>query len=127
MSLTNAGRDFIAQAIVNDTPTFFDNTNAYLGIGDSTTAFDVTQTDLQSVANKTRKGMDAIYPQRTDNELTFKATFGSDEANYVWNEWGIFNASVGGTMLNRKVESPNLGTKSGGQWVLTVILTVVAS
>jgi len=122
MALTNAGRNFIAQAIINDTPTFFTNANARIGIGDSTTAFAATQTDLQASTNKLRKAMETGYPTRTDNLLTFKSSFGSGDGNFAWNEWGIFNDASAGTMLNRKVES--LGTKSSGTWVLTVELTV---
>jgi len=66
--------------------------------------------------------METSYPTRTDNVLTFKSSFGSGDANFAWNEWGIFNDASAGTMLNRKVES--LGTKSSGTWVLTVELTV---
>lgn len=123
MPLTNAGRDFIAQAIINDSPTFYNNANAYLGVGDSTTAFSVSQTDLQATTNKTRKGMDSGYPTRSGNVLTFKSTFGSEEANFVWNEWGVFNAMSGGTMLSRKVES--MGEKvSGSVWVFEVDITI---
>lgn len=127
MSLTTAGRNFITQAIINDSPTFFNNSNAYLAVGDSTTAFAVGQTDLQATTNKIRKAMDATYPTRSANQLTFKATYGTSEANFAWNEWGIFNASTGGVMLNRKVES--LGTKVAGTatWVFTVTLTINAS
>lgn len=127
MALTTAGRNFIAQAIINDSPTFFTNANAHLAVGDSTTAFAVGQTDLQATTNKLRKAMDATYPTRATNALTFKATYGTSEANFAWNEWGIFNASTGGVMLNRKVES--LGTKVAGTatWVFTVTLTINAS
>lgn len=121
MSLTDNALSFIAQAIINDTPTFFNNTNTYLAVGDSTTVFSASQPDLQGT-NKIRKPMDATYPIRTDNSLTFKATFETTDANFAWNEWGIFNASTGGVMLNRKVE--NLGTKtSAATWVFTVTLT----
>ena len=122
MALTNAGRNFIAQAIINDTPTFFTNANARIGVGDSTTAFAASQTDLQAATNKLRAAMETGFPTRTDNLLTFKSSFGSSDANYAWNEWGIFNDASAGTMLNRKVEA--LGTKSGGTWILTVELTV---
>ena len=125
MALTTAGRDFISQAIINDTPTFFTNANSRLGIGDSTTAFAVGQTDLQAVTNKLRKAMDSTYPTRATNELTFRSTFTTDEANWSWQEWAIFNAASGGTMLNRKVT--NLGTKASGVWSLTVTLEVIAS
>ena len=122
MSLTNAGRNEIAKMIINDSPTLFTNATSYIGVGDSTTAFAATQTDLQAVTNKLRKGMEETYPTRTDNALTFKAVFGDEEANYTWNEWGVFNASTGGTMLCRKVSS--LGQKVTGVWSLTIVLTV---
>ncbi|MFN3656839.1 MAG: hypothetical protein ACK4UO_06265 [Pseudolabrys sp.] len=123
MPLTEAGRDFIASAIINDSPTFFTNANARLGAGDSTAAFDAADTDLQAASNKLRKAMEATYPQRTGNVLTFRSLFGTSEGNFNWNEWGLFNAGSGGVMLNRKVE--NLGTKASTQsWQLTVDLTV---
>lgn len=120
MGLTNTGRDYIAKAIMNDTPTFFNGTNTRIGVGDSDLAFDVTQTDLQG-ANKTRMLVDGV-PVRTNNELEYKSIFGVSDANHDWKEWGVFNAQTDGEMLNRKVE--NLGTKSGGTWVLTVTLAV---
>lgn len=123
MALTNAGRDFITQVIANDgSPVFFNSANSHIGVGDSTTAFVASQTDLQASSNKTRKGMEAGFPTRTNNQLVFKSSFGTTEANFAWQEWGVFNASSGGVMLNRKVE--NLGTKSGGNWLLTVTLTI---
>lgn len=127
MGLTNSGRDFIAQAIVNaSSPTFFDNSNSYIGVGDSNTAFAASQTDLQAASNKTRKAMDATYPTRSTNVLTFRSTFGTSDANYAWEEWGVFNASSAGTMLSRKVES--LGTKTSAQsWQMTGTLTVTAA
>lgn len=122
MGLTNAGRNFIAQAIMNDSPTFFDNANAYLAVGNGTTAFDATQTDLQG-SNKTRIGMDTGYPTRSNNVLTFKSTFDGNTANHDWDEWGVANASSAGTLLNRMVEDN--GTKVSGQtWVLEVDLTI---
>ena len=124
MPLTEAGRDFLAAAIMNDgPPTFFDNSNAYLGAGDDNTAFATDQTDLQASSNKLRRGMEESYPQLADNVITLRSLFGTSDANYAWEEWGIFNASTSGTMLTRKVES--LGTKAATQsWQLTVDLTV---
>jgi len=123
MPLTNAGRDFIAAAIINNgPPTFFTNANAHLGVGDSSTAFAATQTDLVASTNKLRKAMDATYPQIATNVITMKSTFATSEANFAWNEWGVFNASSAGTMLSRKVES--LGTKTTGTWVLTITETM---
>ena len=126
MAMTTVGRDYIAQALVGEAFTAFNNANARIGVGDSTTAFAAAQTDLQAPANKLRKAVDATYPQRAANVLTFRATFGTAEANFAWNEWGVFNAAAAGQMLNRKVEP--LGTKTSAQtWQLTVDLTLNAS
>lgn len=123
MALTNAGRNIIASLLTGASSTHFDNTNARIGVGDSTTAFAVTQTDLQAATNKFRKAMDASYPTTVGNVLTFKSTFGAAEANFAWNEWAVFNAASAGTMLNRVVEYN--GTKLAGQtWVFQVTLTV---
>ena len=122
MALTNDGRDHIAAAVHGVAVTAFNNANAYLGVGDSSTAFAAAQTDLQAASNKLRKAMDATYPQRSANIVTSQSTFGSSEANFAWNEFGTFNASSAGTMLQRKVSA--LGTKSSGQtWQFQVVLT----
>lgn len=123
MALTDASRDNLAKAIINDTPTTFVNATAHIGVGDSSTAFSVAQTDLVAATNKFRKAMDATYPTRSTNVLTFRSTFATGDANFAWNEWGVFSASTAGLMLNRKVES--LGTKTSAQsWQLTCTITV---
>lgn len=108
--------------------TFFNNANAHLGVGNGTTAAAATQTDLQG-ASKLRKAMDASQPAHTDgttdgsDDITFKSTFGTADANFAWEEWGVFNGSSAGRMLNRKVAA--LGTKtSSATWVFTVTLTL---
>lgn len=125
MGMTNAYRDHLAQVTIGEAVTAFDNANATIGSGDSTTAFAATQTDLQAATNKLRKAMDATYPQRSANVLTFRSTFLTTEANWAWQEWGVFNAAAAGTMMQRKVE--NLGTKTSAQsWQLTATITVNA-
>lgn len=126
IGVTNAYRDFVAARTTGTSGTSFDNANSYIGVGDSSTAFVASQTDLQAASNKFRKAMDATYPTTVTNVLTFRSTFGTSEANFAWQEWGVFNASSAGTMLNRKVES--LGTKPGTQtWQFTVTLTLSAA
>lgn len=121
MALTNAGRDFIAGAIIGN-GTFFTNANAHIGVGNGKAVFYATQTDLQG-DSKVRKGMDAGYPTISGNTITFKSTFGSSDANFAWQEWGVFNAASGGVMLNRLVEYN--GTKVSGQtWVFEVDITI---
>lgn len=126
MPLTNAYRDFVAGLSAGVGGTAFNNANSYIGVGDSTTAFAAAQTDLQAATNKFRKAMDATYPQVAANVLTYRSTFGTSEANFAWQEWGVFNASAAGTMMNRKVES--LGTKTSSQtWQLTVTITLAVA
>src|SRR5574342_934853 len=126
MPLTNAGRDHVAADLIGEAVTSFSNANAHLGVGDSSTAFAATQTDLQAATNKLRKAMDATYPSRVTNVLTFRATFAAGDANFAWNEWGVFNAASAGVMFCRKVEA--LGTKTSAQsWQLTATVTLTAA
>lgn len=120
MALTTAGLNFITQAVTGaGTP--FNSANTRLGVGNGTTAFAVGQTDLQG-ASKFRKALDSGYPTVAGPTIALRATFAQSEANFPWNEWGIFNAATGGVMLNRIVESN--GTKQSNQtWVLDVSIT----
>ena len=119
--LLNSGIDEMWDLITGDETTdVFDNSHAQIGVGDSNTAADPSQTDLLG-DNKTYKGMETGYPTSTDQKATFKASFGDSEANYAWNEW-VVKQSTSGKCLNRKVES--LGTKSGGTWTLEVSITL---
>lgn len=114
--------------------TYFNNANAALGVGDSSTAVAATQTDLQGAAaptNKIRKAMNATYPQHTDGTASgnasavFQSTFATTEANFTWNEWGLFNSATAGAgrMLNRRVV--NMVTKTSAVALdLAVTLTL---
>lgn len=97
--------------------------NARIGVGDSTSPFSTSHTDLQASTNKLRKGMVAGYPARAAQTVTLQAQFGSSEANFAWNEWGLFWGASGANMLSRKVQP--LGTKaSPAVWVLTATVTL---
>jgi hypothetical protein len=119
--LLNSGIDEMWDLVTGAAANHFDNTNAQVGVGDSTTAADPSQTDLQAATNKTYKGMESGYPTSTSQKATFKSSFGEDDANYAWNEW-VIKQSASAKCLNRKVES--LGTKSGGTWTLEVYITL---
>lgn len=128
MPLTQDGRDAIANMITGINTTLFDNGNAHLGVGDGTTTFSTSQSDLQG-SNKARVPMDSGFPEidpegvGDNNKIRFKSTFDSTTGNYSWEEWGVFNALSGGVMLNRLVDSQ--GTKaSGSTWVFEVDITV---
>ena len=124
MAITNAALSAIAAALFG-AGTDYNNANAKIGVGDGTAAFAKTQTDLQGT-NKLRKAMDSGYPTVAGAVLTFKSTFLPAEANFAWNEWGVFNAASGGTMLNRVVASN--GTKLSNQtWILEVAITIATT
>jgi len=104
------------------------NANAYTGVGTSSTAEAATQTDLQ--AGGFYKAMNATYPSRSNQTVSFQSDFTGTEANQAWNEWAISAGATGAsgagfttgtTNLNRKVAS--LGTKSSGTWTLTAQIT----
>lgn len=110
------------------------NTSSRLGVGNSATAEAVGQTDLQAAAgsaNRQFKVMDATFPSFVNGIQTFKSTFATTDANFVWNEWGVDigaptvtdGTTVNALLLNRKVQA--LGTKtSAGSWVLTATITL---
>lgn len=57
------------------------------------------------------------------NVMVWQSTFSTSQANFAWNEWGIFNASAAGTMLNRKTFSG--GTKtSAASWQFKVAIAL---
>ncbi len=105
-------------------PTAFSNANARIGVGDSNTAASASQIGLQAATNKTYKAMETGYPQRSNQTVTFRAVFGSTDANYAWNEFTVVNASSDtGKNLNRLVSDQ--GTKASGQtWTVDVAITL---
>ena len=133
--LMYGGASLIIEALIGNgtattaqTLTYLKASEAYLGVGDSSSAVAATQTDLQAASNKTRKAMDATYPTHTDGTTSaaasavWKSTFGTGDANYAWNEAALFNGSSGGRMLNRKLVS--MGTKtSADSWTLALTAT----
>jgi hypothetical protein len=128
--LMNAGIQHIEDQLIGAITDPFNNTNTRLGVGNSATAEAATQTDLQAAAgaaNRQFKLMNATFPSRASQTLSFQSDYTSGEANFVWNEWCVDNGNANGTtvtapMLNRKVAS--LGTKATGTWTLTATLTL---
>lgn len=104
----------------------FNASNARIGVGDSSTAFAASQTDLQAATNKFRKLIDSA-PARTNNSVDFTSSFALAEANYAWNEIGLFNSPSGDHMATRRTLS-GFGTKtSSEQWVVTLTVVFTAA
>jgi hypothetical protein len=115
--LLNEGIGLLLDLAIGAGGTPWDAAHARLGVGDATTAEAATQTDLQASTNKVYKAMNATYPSRAAQTVTWQSDFGSSDANFAWNEWSIDNGNVAGINLNRKVQS--FGTKATGTWTLT--------
>ncbi len=120
--LLSVGIQVMLDALIGTAVTAFSNANARIGVGDSATAAAASQTDLQAATNKLRKAMDATFPSRVNQTMSWKSSFTAAEANWVWNEWIIANAATSPSVLNRKVES--LGTKTTGTWTLQGDVTI---
>lgn len=106
------------------TATAFSNANAYLGVGDSSTAESAAHTGLQATTNKLYKAMEAGYPQVSGSTITWRSIFGGTDANFAWNEFTVANGNSDASVnLNRKVSTQ--GTKASGQtWTLDLTLTL---
>ena len=131
--LTTAGLQRLTNLLIGAGGTALTNTTARLGVGNSSTAAAVGQTDLQASAgsaNRWFQPMDASFPTAVNGVVTLKSTFATGDANFVWAEWGsdigtatvTAGNTVNATLLNRAVQA--LGTKASGSWVLTATLTI---
>lgn len=122
--VSNIWRYLIGDGAATTTPgqtlTFFNAANAAIGVGDSTTAESASHTDLQAATNKLRKGMNAGYPEHTsgtaaaNRTIRFRSTFDTSEANWSWQEAGVFNSATAGAgrMLNRRVQDMGVKTSA---------------
>jgi len=101
--IVDVGKDAVMKRLGNMTGGGYVTT---IGVGDSTTAAAVGQTDLQASSNKTFKTIqsgDYVYTRPT---LFISVDFGYSEANYTWNEVGLKdNNSV---LIARQVDSSPL-------------------
>jgi hypothetical protein len=122
--LLNEGINELWTILCSAGGTKFDNTNAYLGVGDSDTAAQATDTGLLG-SSKTYKAMDGSYPTYgTSQKATWRSTFGSADGNHAWKEFTVCNTNLDtGKNLNRKVSDQ--GSKQSGQsWELTLEITL---
>ena len=127
--ITTAGLNRLTNLLIGAGAQALTSTAVRLGVGDDSTAAAVGDTDLSTGANQYYRVMDSTYPQQADGVVTFKATFGTGDANFAWNCWGIdvvtdtvtSSGNVAALLFNRKVAS--LGTKSSGTWTLTNTVT----
>jgi len=120
----------IATVVSNQVATNpWSNANSYLGVGGSNKAEAATQTELSAASNRWYNAMNATYPSRSSQTVSFQSDFTTAQANYAWAEWTVSAGATspgslgsnGTTNLNRKVAA--LGTKASGTWTLTAQIT----
>ncbi|MEE9569319.1 MAG: hypothetical protein V3W37_08035 [Candidatus Binatia bacterium] len=119
----NEGINDIFNKIVGTVGTAFNNANAECGVGNSTTSESATQTGLIG-GSQLYKAQDGSYPlgAGSGQNVDFRSTFGSSEANFAWEEFCTRNGVAPGIDLHRTVSAQ--GTKISGQtWVLTITLS----
>ena len=130
MPLSTEGARFLAKAATGlNSPTLFSFANSGIAVGNNSTAFATSQTDLVAVGSGGqwfRKGLTSL--NEAPGVITAVVNYNTTEANFEWLEWGWFNSPTsGGTMIGRKVEV-GLGTKTSAQvWTLTATITFSAS
>jgi hypothetical protein len=96
MPLVNASRDHLTGVHIRESLTDFNNASSYLGVGEGTTAFAATPSDLEE-ACKARIAMNATCRvTRATNVLTFRNSFGMGDASFARAVWSILNASSEG-------------------------------
>jgi len=119
----NEGLQLVGDLMIGESGTPYNNTNAYIGVGESTTAAAATDTGLLG-STLTYKGMESGYPSRTDQTITFRSEFGANDANYSWQEFSLSNSdSNSGVNINRKTS--NQGLKVIEQiWTLNLTITL---
>lgn len=99
--------------------TTYNAAKARIGVGDGTTPAEFTQKGLQG-NNKAYAHMDAGYPKVSGNTVTFRATFGSGQAAFAWQEFVIDNGTIA---LNRKVEYHGVKV-SQDTWAISCSITI---
>lgn len=137
--LTTAGLGRLTSLLEGAGGAVFNNAQAIVGVGNSSTAAAVGDTALGGNGSTTTawyQGADASYPTQSGGVINCNATIGTANANWAWNEWclaiGTGTITPGGTlasvatsplMFNHKVAS--LGTKvNTAIWVIQTTCTI---
>lgn len=126
--LLDEGMDLMLSLLTGQGGTTYANGTAQIGVGNGSAAADRTQTDLQG-GSTDWQDMESGYPTApaendatTGRSVKFKASWGSSDGNFAWEEWSVRNDATDNKNLNRKAES--LGTKTTGTWTLEVEISL---
>ena len=117
--IVNSGKDSILKYLGNISGGYY---LQKIGVGDSTTAAGLSQTDLQAPSNYLWKDISADGRVYVNPTLYVSSDFGYSEANFTWNEIGLRDNN--GALIARQVDaSPLVKTTSKRaivEWQLTL-------
>ncbi len=116
--LTQQGAEFFTRFnTFNEAFNFMKKSELYLAVGDSNKPYSMIQTSLQG--DNICKKLIYTEPILTFNGISIMAEYKYKDANFHWQEWGIY---IKNKLINRKVE--DLWHKNGDIWYLTIELTI---
>ena len=122
----NVGLKLMVDLIAGTGPgTPWDETHAYIGVGDGEAPATPDQVGLQGV-NKAFAPMDASWPQRSGFVCAWRGTFGPGMGSFTWNEGVICNGPDDNAVcLNRKVQfrGPKYDEDT---WIMTLRMKFMA-
>lgn len=137
--LVTVGLNLLTELLEGGGGTPFAHADAIVGVGAGTATALVGDTALgdDNTSNAYYQQADASYPTQSGGVITCQCTIGSSNGNFAWNEWCLATGAggitpgdhlsavaTGVTMLNHKVVSGGLGTKSSGaSWIFTATVT----
>ncbi|MGL5717331.1 MAG: hypothetical protein ACRCX2_30240 [Paraclostridium sp.] len=104
-------------------PTTANTQMKVIGVGDGQTSATRDQKDLQG-SNKAYKQCDSGFPKQQDNKLTYQVTFKGNEANFAWNEWGVFDVSSGTKEMLNRVQTAMSRKLQGQVWIFEAVITI---
>lgn len=123
--LVNVGINRLLDLLIGAGGTAYNAANSRIGVGNGTTAATAGDTALAGASDRWAL-VDSV--SRTNQTVTWVATFIDGEAEFAWDEWAIDNGTADGDtptspLLNRRVQA--MGTKGADSvWELSVAITV---
>lgn len=142
--LVTVGLNNITELIIGSGGISLDQAHTIAGVGASTANSpaigDTALTDDNGASAWYQNVDSGSNPSQSNGVITAVCTFTGSNANFAWNEWCLAvtsgtitagdhlsaTASPSPTMINHKMYSSGLGTKSSGaSWVLTTSITLM--
>lgn len=120
--LLNEGITRLQNLLIGGGGTAFGNSNAYLGVGNSSGTAIAAATGLSGTSQSYRP-MEGGYPSIANQTTTWRSVFAGDQANFPWLEFTVANGSgTSAENLNRRQSDQGVKA-SGTTWTLDLAIT----